>query len=59
METSRAEYIRIFKERMCTICRSKYCRHKIRISHRNGITTIKCNEYNKRYERTSEKSNSL
>lgn len=41
------EYIKYFEQTMCTICRSKYCKRRIRIKRKNGITSIKCNEYNK------------
>ena len=50
MSNAREEHIKIFKENMCTICRSKFCKHKIRIKNKNGITTIKCNEYNQIYK---------
>lgn len=46
----RNEYIKYFEETMCAICRSKFCRKKIRIKRRNEVTSIKCNEYNQRYK---------
>lgn len=58
---TRAEHIKLFKEIMCTICRSKYCKHDIHVTKDKGVTTIKCNEYNKTRidQLISEKSNSL
>lgn len=60
-EMTRYERIKFFKEKMCTICHSKYCKHDIHVIKENGITTTVCYEYNKTLGRPSksEKSNSL
>ena len=58
----RNEYIKYFEQTMCTICRSKYCKGKISVTRKNGITSTICKEYNKtlgRPSKKSEKSNSL
>lgn len=44
---TRYEHIKYFEKIMCSICHSKYCKGKIRVIKKNGITSIKCNEYNK------------
>jgi hypothetical protein len=44
---TRLERIKLFKETMCAICHSKYCKHEIHVTKDNGIITTVCNEYNK------------
>ena len=43
----RKEYTLLFEGTMCTICRSKYCKRRIHVKRKNGVTSIKCDEYNK------------
>ena len=47
---TRLDRIKLFKENMCTICRSKYCKHDIHVTNKNGVITTVCYEYNKRFK---------
>lgn len=47
MSNAREEHIKLFKEKMCSICYSKYCKQKISVKHKDEVTIIMCNEYNK------------
>lgn len=49
MSNTREEHIKLFKERMCSICRSKFCKHEIHVTRDKEVTSIKCHEYNKRF----------
>lgn len=46
MSSTRFEYIKIYKQNICNTCRSKYCKHEIHVTKENGITTVRCDEYN-------------
>jgi hypothetical protein len=58
---TRLERIKFFKENMCAICHSKYCKHDIHVFNKDGVTTTVCYEYNRtrKDQLKSEKSNSL
>lgn len=44
---TRYERIKFFKENMCAICHSKYCKHDIHVTKDKDVITTVCYEYNR------------